>query len=94
MDLDIFKELQRLKKNLKSFDGFNIKLHSIPMDRLERDITDVIDNHNTDENAHDGVLSKVGHKHTVTDVGITWGTEDLEAGVSHLPTGTIYIVHE
>lgn len=42
--------------------------------------------------------ASVDHTHTAAEIGAapayTYGTEDLEAGVSELTTGTLYFVYE
>lgn len=56
------------------------KVSSIPTP----DVSGQINEHNNDVNAHTGMFAPM----------YSYGTTDLEAGVSPLATGTLHFVHE
>ena len=58
------------------------------------DVSGQIAEHNISLTAHDGILAKKVHTHVPSEVGISYGTTDIEAGTSSLESGKIYLVHE
>ena len=61
------------------------------------DASGPINEHNSSETAHGDIRALVSAAQATADSKApmyTYGTEDLEAGVSELASGTLYLVHE
>lgn len=81
----VFKQVEQTNTE-KLISGLMIEPATIPLDRLAEqvDVSGQIAEHNTSETAHEGMFAPM----------YSYGTTDLEAGVSELANGTLYFVHE
>lgn len=84
----VFKQVEQANDE-KLISGLMIEPATIPLDRLAEeipvpDVSGQIAEHNTSDTAHEGMFAPMYY----------YGTEDLEAGVSELASGTLYFVYE
>ena len=85
---DIFKQVEQTGDE-KLISGLMIEKGSLPLDRLAEeipvpDVSGQIAEHNSSETAHEGMFAPM----------YSYGTADLEAGVSELASGMLYFVYE
>ena len=79
---------------VETFDEIDEALKDVENKLDDIDMSDQIKEHNEARDAHEGMFAEANHTHEMKDLPISWGTEDLTAGVSELKDGHIYIVYE